>query len=317
VAILSVVGFDNLAAIGAAMLLMLRALSYGQQLAAATGSLAANAPFLRGLKETVERYNASPARIGDVIPSGVTPIEAEDMVFAYAPDRPGLSDVTFRIDKGEVVGVIGPSGAGKSTLAQLMLGLREPVSGTLLVGGIDLRNVDRDWWSRHVAFVAQDALLFTGTVAENVRFYREGIDDAALWRAASQANVLADIQALPRGFDSHLGERGSQLSGGQRQRLSIARALAGSPELLVLDEPTSALDGQSEALIRATLAGLKGTVTVVIIAHRMSTLNICDRIMVLEGGRVTAFDTPSLLHRDSPFYRHATAAAGISNRPGT
>ena len=124
--------------------------------------------------------------------------------------------------------------------------------------------------------------------------------------------MLVDIEALPQGFDSHLGERGSQLSGGQRQRLSIARALAGNPELLVLDEPTSALDGQSEALIRDTLGGLHGKVTVVIIAHRMSTLEICDRIMVIEGGRMTAFSSPSALREDSDFYQNAMAVAGIS-----
>ena len=313
VAILTVVGSDNLAVIGAVMLLMLRSLSYGQQLAASTGLLAANTPFLRGIQDTVERYQASPASAGQVTPVDVSPIEANDVGFAYTAERPALSGATFRITRGEVVGVIGPSGAGKSTLAQLLLGLRDPTTGSLRVGDEDLREVDRVWWSGRVAFVAQDALLFTGTVAENIRFFRDGIDDDTLRWAASQANVLSDIEALPHGFDTHLGERGSQLSGGQRQRLSIARALAGSPALLVLDEPTSALDGRSESLIRDTLATLKGRVTVVIIAHRMSTLDICDRIMVIEAGRMSAFDTPAALHRDSDFYQNAMAVAGISN----
>jgi ABC-type multidrug transport system fused ATPase/permease subunit len=313
VAVLTVVGSEDLAVIGAIMLLMLRSLSYGQQLAAATGVLAANTPFLRGIRDTVERYRSSPASAGQVIPEQVTPIDASNVGFAYTAERPALSDATFRIAGGEVVGVIGPSGAGKSTLAQLLLGLRNPTAGSLLVGGVDLREVDRAWWSARVAFVAQDALLFTGTVAENIRFFRDGIDDLTLRRAASQANVLSDVEALPHGFDTHLGERGSQLSGGQRQRLSIARALVGSPSLLVLDEPTSALDGRSEALIRDTLATLKGQVTVVIIAHRMSTLDICDRIMVIEAGHLTAFDTPTALHQDSDFYQNAMAVAGISN----
>ena len=163
-----------------------------------------------------------------------------------------------------------------------------------------------------MAFVAQDANLFTGTVAENIRFFRERLSDDVLRDAARQANVLADIEALPNGFDTHLGERGSQLSGGQRQRLSIARALAGKPDLLILDEPTSALDGQSEALIRDSLAALHGQLSVVIIAHRMSTLDICDRIMVIESGRMTALDEPSALRTDSDFYRNALAVAGIS-----
>jgi ATP-binding cassette subfamily B protein len=311
VAILTVVQSDNLAVIGAVMLLMLRSLSYGQQLAAATGQMAANAPFLQSIRETVERYRAFSASSGTVIPGAVTPLEARDVEFAYVAERPALCKATFQLNEGEVVGVIGPSGAGKSTLAQLLLGLREPSAGSVRVGGVNLREVDRSWWSGHVAFVAQDALLFTGTVAENIRFFRDGIDDDALRRSAAQANVLTDIEALPEGFDTHLGERGSQLSGGQRQRLSIARALVGAPQLLVLDEPTSALDGRSEALIRDTLAGLRGKVTVVIIAHRMSTLDICDRIMVIEGGRVTAFDTPASLHANSDFYQSAMAMAGI------
>jgi ATP-binding cassette subfamily B protein len=281
--------------IGAVILLMLRSLSYGQQLAAAWGSLATTTPFLDQVRETVARYRMSPADAGQAIPDGVTPIEAKNVEFSYAADRAALTGVTFSISQGEVLGVIGPSGAGKSTLAQLLLGLRAPTTGTMSVDGSDLRDVDRSWWSRRVAFVAQDALLITGTVADNIRFFRDDIDAAALRRAALQANVLSDIEALPDGFDTHLGERGSQLSGGQRQRLSIARALVGQPEFLVLDEPTSALDGQSEALIRATLADLRGRITVVIIAHRMSTLDICDRIVVIENGRMTSCDTRRVL----------------------
>lgn len=315
VAVLALVGFDDLAVLGAVILLMLRSLSYGQQMAAAWGSLATTAPFLDHVRQTAARYHGSPMNSGVAIPDALTPIHAEEVEFTYAANRPALTGVAFRITKGEVIGVIGPSGAGKSTLAQLLLGLRAPTTGRIMVGGADMREVDRSWWSPRVAFVAQDALLITGTVAENIRFFRNGIDDNALRAAARQANVLCDIEALPHGFDTHLGERGSQLSGGQRQRLSIARALVGQPELLVLDEPTSALDGQSEALIRATLADLRGRITVVIIAHRMSTLDICDRIMVIEGGRMTDLDTPSALHRDSAFYRRAMSVAGIASGP--
>lgn len=312
VAVLNIVGFSNLSAIGAVMLLMLRSLSYGQQLATAAGALAATQHYIELVGTTLARYEANPADDGTTIPSGVTPLVVDDVTFGYTDDRPALADVSFTIGIGEVVGVIGPSGAGKSTLAQLLLGLRPPDGGSVVAGGVDLRQVDRGWWSRRVAFVAQDPLLFTGTVAENIRFFRDGLSADDLRRAASDANVLDDIEGLPHGFDTHLGERGSQLSGGQRQRLSIARALVGRPQLLILDEPTSALDGGSEALIRDTLAGLRGDVTTVIIAHRMSTLDICDRIMVVEGGRVTAFDTPEALQRNSAFYQNALAIAGIT-----
>lgn len=312
VALVSLADFVDLAVVGAVMLLMLRSLAYGQQLSTASASIAASLPFLEGVEETVRRYNEAAAPPGTVRPPAVAPLEAKAVGFAYADDRDALSGVTFRLEPGEAIGVIGPSGAGKSTLAQLLLGLRPPTTGTISAAGVSLRDVDRSWWSSRVAFVAQDAQLFTGTIAENIRFFREGLGEEDLREAARQANILTDIEALPRGFDTHLGERGSQLSGGQRQRLSIARALVGRPELLILDEPTSALDGQSEALIRATLADLHGRLTVAIIAHRISTLDICDRIMVIEDGRLTALDTPETLRADSDFYRTALTVAGIA-----
>lgn len=312
VGVLSVIGAGDLAAIGSIMLLMLRSLSYGQQLLSVSGALAASLPSLEGVDETVDHYVRHRADDGAAKPAAVAPLEFTDVSFGYTADRPALSGVALTIAPGEMLGVIGPSGAGKSTLAQLVLGLRRPTEGRITVHGIDLREVDRAWWTRRVAFVPQDPLLFTGTVAENIRFFRDGLDDADLRRAAEQANVLQDIEQLPDGFDTHLGERGSQLSGGQRQRLSIARALVGKPEMLVLDEPTSALDGQSESLIRETLATIHGRVTVVIIAHRMSTLDLCDRIAVVEHGHLSAIGIPEDVRTGSTFYRRALEVAGIA-----
>lgn len=312
VAVVSLADFVDLAVVGAVMLLMLRSLAYGQQLSTASASIAASLPFLEGVEERVRRYTEAAAPLGTVRPPAVVPLEADGVGFSYAGDREALAGVTFQLQPGEAIGVIGPSGAGKSTLAQLLLGLRPPTTGTISAAGVPMRDVDRKWWTSRVAFVAQDAQLFTGTVAENIRFFRDGITEVDLRQAARQANILADIEALPHGFDTHLGERGSQLSGGQRQRLSIARALVGRPELLILDEPTSALDGQSEALIRETLTALHGRLSVVIIAHRMSTLDICDRIMVIESGRITAFDKPHSLSAYSTFYQNALSAAGMA-----
>lgn len=312
VAVVSVSGITNLTVVGAVMLLMLRSLSYGQQLAATSASIAGHLPFLESVRDMVQRYTAAAAPQGSQRPAGVVPLDVRNASFAYTPDRVALSEVSFRLHPGEAIGVIGPSGAGKSTIAQLLLGLRQPTAGTIESAGVPLTEVDRRWWTSRVAFVAQDAQLFTGTVAENIRFFRNEIGDERLREAASHANILADIESLPNGFDTHLGERGSQLSGGQRQRLSIARALVGRPELLILDEPTSALDGQSEALIRDTLSALRGRMSVVLIAHRMSTLDICDRIMVVEDGQMTALDTPMRLRANNEFYRTALAVAGIS-----
>jgi ATP-binding cassette, subfamily B, bacterial len=301
-----------LSGLGAVLLLMLRSLSYGQGLQASSTTLLTMLPQLEMLDTALERYESQAASGGATVVDLVAPIEFRDVGFSYVEGRPALEEISLRIEPGEVVGVIGPSGAGKSTLVQLLLGVRDPDVGQITVAGVPMGQVDRVSWTRQVSFVAQDPMLFTGTVAENLRFFRDDLSDDQLVVAARQANVLADIEALPDGFGTHLGERGGRLSGGQRQRLAIARALAGGPGLLVLDEPTSALDARSESLIRQTLSDLRGDVTTVVIAHRMSTLEMCDRIMVIEAGRVMAFDEPAALRARSEFYRQALAFSGIA-----
>ena len=315
-AVVGLAGQGEVSSLGAVMLVLLRSLTYGQQLQVSSASMMQSLPFLERMDEAIERYDAAKASGGAEVPAAVMPIELRDVSFAYGADTDGhralsLDGVSTTLAAGETIGVIGPSGAGKSTLVQLLLGVRDPTAGSVLVGGVDLAQVDRTWWTGRVAFVAQDALLFTGTVAENIRFFRDGIDDEAVRRAAGQAHVLAEVEALPDGFGSHLGERASQLSGGQRQRLSIARALAGRPELLILDEPTSALDVRSESLIRQTLTDLRGEATVVIIAHRMSTLDMCDRLLVVEGGKLVASGSPHELREGNEFYRQALELSGL------
>jgi len=305
-------GVGDLAAIGAVMLLMLRSLSYAQQLLTVSGQFASSIPFLEEFDKILGGYARDAAHRGDAVPAAIAPLEMANVSFTYGSDRQALDGVSATIEAGELIGVVGPSGAGKSSLAQVLLGLRDPTSGRVMVHGVDLREVDRTWWAARVSFVPQDPILFTGSVADNLRFFRADISNEAIKRAAQQANVLADIERLPQGFDTHLGERGSQLSGGQRQRLSIARALAAGPDLLIMDEPTSALDGRSETLIRDTISQLRGRVTIIVIAHRISTLDLCDRIMVIEDGRMTAFESPPRLYEQSAYYRHALAAAGIA-----
>ena len=312
VSIASLVGVSELSSVGAVMLIMLRSLNYGQQLHNASSQLAGSMPYLEDIDSARDRYERDAATKGLAQVPEDSSIRVERVSFSYSTERPALSDVSFTIEPGEVVGIIGPSGSGKSTLVQLLLGLREPTSGSIRVGNTALRDIDRSAWSSVVSFVPQDPHLFTGTVAENIRFFRDGLDDEALEKAARQANVLADIRGLPRGFETHIGQRGVQLSGGQRQRISIARALVGDPMLLALDEPTSALDVHSEFMIRETIAALRGEVTVVVIAHRLSTLEMCDRLMVIEGGRLMAFDTPENLRTNSEFYRQALALSGIA-----
>jgi ABC-type multidrug transport system fused ATPase/permease subunit len=180
----------------------------------------------------------------------------------------------------------------------------------VLVNGLPLTEVALDDWYRLVTFVSQDTRLFSGSVGDNIKFFRNASDDD-VERAAKLAHIHDDIVSWPLGYDTPVGERGSQLSGGQRQRLCIARALVEDPDIVVMDEPTSALDVKSESLMRDTLLALGGERTVFVVAHRLSTLSICDRIMVVLGGEMQGFDSPDRLEADNPFYREALVLSGM------
>lgn len=306
------VGVGNTAAIGSVMLLMLRSLSYGQQLTSVMGNIASFLPAIDELETTLDKYRESRASRGTARPASLFPVSFQSVGYRYPNGRNALAAVDFRIEQGEMIGVIGPSGSGKSTLAQLLLGVRAPTDGHITVGGTNIQDVDREWFTDLVSFVPQEPLLFTGTVSENLRFLRSGIETEMLVKAAADANILEEVMGLQEGLETHLGERGGTLSGGQRQRVCFARALVAEPRFLVLDEPTSSLDAESERLIRQTLAGLRGHVTMFIIAHRMSTLELCDRIMIIEDGNLIGFDTPSNLQNSSEFYRAAQALTVVN-----
>lgn len=302
---------QNLSSSGAVMLIMLRTLSYGQALQQGSVSLAQILPFLNLMESTISEFENNRATSGSEMLLHINSIAAEDVSFSYVKNQPALRNVSFVLEKGRSYGIIGPSGSGKSTLVQLLLGIRDPQSGLISVNGCDLRKIDRSSWSTKVSFVPQEATLITGTVAENIIFFRSEISEEQMIEAARAAHVLEEIEKLPHGFNTNLGERAQQLSGGQRQRLSIARALAGNPELLILDEPTSALDFKSESVIRNTIASLAGKVTVVVIAHRMSTLDACSKLMVIQDGQLKAFATTSELAINNDFYKEALRLADL------
>ena len=310
-AIVASLNGQNLSSSGAVMLIMLRTLSYGQALQQGSVSLAQILPFLNLMESTIGRFEGNRATGGTEKLLHIDSITAEDISFSYANNKQALRNVSFAFEKGQSYGIIGPSGSGKSTLVQLLLGIRDPQSGFISVNGCDLKKIDRSSWSSKVSFVPQEATLITGTVAENIIFFRSEISKKQMIEAARAANVLEEIERLPNGFNTNLGERAQQLSGGQRQRLSIARALAGDPELLILDEPTSALDIKSESAIRSTIASLAGKVTVVIIAHRMSTLDVCNKLMVIQDGQLKAFGTTSELSVNNEFYKEAIRLAEL------
>lgn len=310
-AVLAGVGSGNLESVGAVMLVMLRSLSYGLSLQTSFAAMNSTMPFLEALNAEIARYdNARVIDLGEPIDRLGT-LRLEEVWFAYEPDEYVLREISVEVAPHEIVGIIGPSGSGKSTLVQVMLGLREPTRGQVLAEGREIRSLSRTQWARKVTFVPQDAHLVAGSVADNIRFYRDGVSQADIERAARLANLHDDVTGWEEGYDRFVGEQGSHLSGGQQQRLVIARALVERPDMLILDEPTSALDVRSEHLIRETLEELRSEMAIVIIAHRMSTLESCDRIMVLQDGEVRACDTPQQLKKSSTFYREALQLSGI------
>ncbi len=298
-------GGSGVTSLAAVVLLLVRALSYSQQLQTNYHSLAEAAPYLEDLDERQKNYIASVDQSGDRELTRLRRLTFEDVWFEYEPGVPVLKGISFDVRPGEAVGIVGPSGSGKSTLVQLLLRLRQPTSGRLLVDGDPVDEVTFDSWYRRIAFVPQEPRLFQGTISDNIRFFREDLDQEAIERAAKLAYLHDDVMAWERGYDTSVGERGGAVSGGQRQRIVLARALAEEPDVLILDEPTSALDMKSESLVQDTLEGLKGHSTLFIIAHRLSTLNDCDRIMVLGKGELQGFDTAAELRRSNPFFAEA------------
>jgi ABC-type multidrug transport system fused ATPase/permease subunit len=315
---LAVVALSNatsLTALGTVMLVMLRSLGYGQGIQNSYASMVAFAPFIERLRERLAYFEHGRRHDGGQPVERIRRLTVEDVSFAYVPDQGVLHSVSFEIDSHEIIGIVGPSGGGKSTLVQLLLGLRDPVTGRVLADGRDIREFSKVEWARKVTFVPQTAHLISGTIADNIRFLRPDITDAEVERAARRASLHDDIAQFPEGYDREVGNQGGHLSGGQQQRLCIARALVEKPDVLILDEPTSALDVRSEHLIRSTLLELRSMMTVIIIAHRLSTLDICDRIMVIQGGELRGFDTPGALEETSDFYREALVLSGLESHP--
>jgi ATP-binding cassette subfamily B protein len=219
-----------------------------------------------------------------------------------------LEDVSFEVRGRESIGIVGPSGAGKSTMVQVLLRLREPGSGSYLVNGVPTREYANADWHTRVAYVPQEPRVLHASVRDNIRYFRD-IDDEAIERAARLAQIHDDIMSWSAGYDTIIGPRADAVSGGQKQRVCLARALAAEPAVLVLDEPTSALDPQSESLIGTSLSTLRHELTLFIVAHRMSTLDICDRVMVIVDGKLVAFDTRETLEVENSYYRSASAIA--------
>jgi ABC-type multidrug transport system fused ATPase/permease subunit len=306
--IIHVIGIAHPEALGAIILLLVRSARSGQQGLATFQSLSQTLPFIERTQDAERRYAESAPPAGEVPLQTVQTLAFQHVSYAYRPDQPVLSDVSFEVARGEVVGIIGPTGAGKSTLIQILLQLRRPKQGSYLVNGVPAERFVQEDWHGRVVYVPQEPRLLHASVADNIRFDRD-LDLSAVERAARLAHIHEEILGWRKGYETVVGPRADAVSGGQQQRLCLARALAAAPEVLVLDEPTSALDPKSEARIQESLTALKHELTLFIIAHRMSTLDICDRVMVIMGGRMVAFDTIEALREHNAYYRSASAIA--------
>ena len=224
------------------------------------------------------------------------------MRFAYAAGEEVLRGVSLRVEPGEMVAIVGATGSGKSSLISLLARLYDPQAGTVLLDGADIRAFAQRDLRRQLAVVLQEGFLFSGTVLENISLGNPAIGREAAVEAARRVGADGFIRALPRGYDTEVGERGALLSVGQKQLLAFARALAHDPPLLVLDEATSSVDSQSEALIQEALDVLFAGRTSIVVAHRLSTIRGADRIVVLHKGKVRESGTHAELLRAGGIY---------------
>jgi len=228
----------------------------------------------------------------------------DDVSFAYREGEPVIHELSFRVPRGSVTALVGPSGAGKSTVADLIARFFEVTTGRILIDGTDIRDIRISDLRSQLGIVSQETVLFHDTVRANIAYGRPEADQEAIEGAARAANAHDFITGFPKGYDTLVGERGTELSGGQRQRLAIARAILMDPPILIFDEATSALDTESERVVQAAIERLLTGRTVIVIAHRLSTIQRADQILVLDAGRlVQRGDHHSLLAAEGPYRR--------------
>ena len=244
-------------------------------------------------------------------------LEVCDAVVSFAEGRPAVDRASLSLTCGRVTALLGPSGSGKSTLAKLVQRLYVPESGRILVDGVDLALIDPAWLRRQVGVVLQENILFNRSVRDNIAIADPAMTMEEVVEAARLAGAHDFILELSEGYDTRLEERGSNLSGGQRQRIAIARALAADPRMLIFDEATSALDAESEAIIQRNMAKMAAGRTVLIIAHRLSALRPCHRIITLEAGVVTESGThEELLRAGGRYAALYTEQMGLGSQGG-
>jgi ABC-type multidrug transport system fused ATPase/permease subunit len=269
--------------------------------------------FLRRMRETIpaierlfEILDQPAERAGErafEVQTEAAPIEFEDVTFGYDDENRILDDLSFHVPQGETVALVGTSGSGKSTVIRLLCGFYEPQEGQIRIYGNDLSQYSPADARTQVSLVAQDTYLYPTTIAENIAYGRSGATRDEIVAAAKMANAHGFVLEQPKGYDTEVGERGGKLSGGERQRIALARAILKDAPILLLDEPTSALDTQSETLVQEALDRLMEGRSVLVVAHRLSTIRDADRVLVLDGGTIVESGTHEQLMQGDTLYK--------------
>lgn len=231
-------------------------------------------------------------------------LRLRNLGFAYNTD-PVLTDLNLTVKRGEMIGLIGPSGSGKTTLFDLILRMLQPTAGSITIDDTKIQDINLDAWRENIGYVSQEIFLLNDTILSNIKFYDDAVSDEMAIEAAKAANIHDFIIGLPEGYQTVVGERGTRLSIGQRQRITIARVLVRKPHILLFDEATSALDNESELAIQRAIEKLKGETTILVIAHRLTTVRNCDKLLILNSGKIVEQGQPDelLKNHDSRFYK--------------